>query len=70
MPAWVGPTFQSQKFGEQKNLLCLLGTEQRSLGRPGEEEDFPVPTGIESMLNVAVKRKIQEMNPRVSACRI
>jgi hypothetical protein len=63
MPACVGPTFQSQGFGERNKLLSVLGTEQRSLGRRGEEEDFRVPTGIESVLNVAIKGKIQEMNP-------
>ena len=59
MPAWVGPNFKSQRFEEQNKLLSLLGTEQRSLGRPGEEEDFPVPTGIESVLNMAIKGEIQ-----------
>lgn len=70
MPAWVGPTFQSQRFGEQNKLLSVLGTEQRSLGRPQEKEDFPVSTGIESVLNVALKGKNPRNEPRVSACRI
>lgn len=43
--------------------MSLLGTEQRSVGRPGEGEDFPVPIGIQSVLNVEIKGKIQEMNP-------
>jgi len=59
----VGPTYQSQRFGEQNKLLSLLGTERRSLGLPGEKEDFPVHTGIGYLLNVAIKGKIQEMNP-------
>ena len=57
------PHFSVQRFGEQNKLLSMLGTEQRFLGRPEEGKGFPVPTGIESVLNMAVKGKIQEMNP-------
>jgi hypothetical protein len=58
--AW-GPNF-SLKFRKENKLLSLLRTEQRFLGRPGEQKDFPLPTGIESVLNMVIKRNIQDMN--------
>jgi hypothetical protein len=63
MQALVGPTFLSQRFGEKKKLFSLLennndlsvAQERRAISQYLLEK--------QSMLNVKIKGKIQEMSP-------